>query len=260
MTSVSRLLLVSLQLLILQKSHAFISIPSSRAKSYSDLNAKSMSPDEIETWMSKVPVYAITENGSGGVVLLKGDAAGKKEICNFFTHVEDANKMMMAIQNANPKQEKDSMIVRPFYLGVIWFGLLFSSDNKDDGVEYRLVPSQKDLRDARELSSTHKFASPFGEIPIFVNWQMRIMDNGTEVLPLYLCLDDIQTACEGFDGSSEYEIKVEDLKAVVAKMEKDPEIDFRSSLLIPPIIEESQAKKETKAKTQSILDAETEWS
>jgi len=118
--------------------------------------------EEIEEWLSHIPVYAVTDaNGSG--VVLKPD--NETSVFYFFMSPQMANATLQQLKDTNGELD---LRVSAFSLGKIWFRILkadkqtevklkdpgsSASDNflTTKGVEYRLVPDTRDLLGARML-------------------------------------------------------------------------------------------------------------
>ena len=176
-----------------------------------------MSNEEVEEWLSHIPVFAVTDTNGAGVVL-KPD--NDTNVFYFF--------MSPLMANATLNQLKDTteldLRISAFSLGKIWFNILKSSRDvklkapgSDDEIEltssnvqYRLVPDTRDLLGARMLltmdgsegealkkgetltpemaqnavkkamTSSPKFNATFNEIPVFMIQQMRIQKQPAE--------------------------------------------------------------------------------
>jgi len=173
-----------------------------------------LTTEEIEEWLSHIPVYAVTDSNGAGVVL-KPD--NDTSVFYFFISPQMANATLQQLQSVNDGLD---LRVSAFSLGKIWFRIL-TADNNDaqvqlkdpaapdapsstTGVEYRLVPDTRDLLGARMLltmdpadgekikagetftpemannaiekamTSAPKFNSTYNEIPVFMIQQMRM--------------------------------------------------------------------------------------
>jgi len=173
-----------------------------------------LTTEEIEEWLSHIPVYAVTDSNGAGVVL-KPD--NDTSVFYFFISPQMANATLQQLQSVNDGLD---LRVSAFSLGKIWFRIL-TADNKDaqvqlkdpaspdgpastTGVEYRLVPDTRDLLGARMLltmdpadgekikagetftpemannaiqkamTSAPKFNATYNEIPVFMIQQMRM--------------------------------------------------------------------------------------
>lgn len=178
-----------------------------------------MSNEEVEEWLTHIPVYAVTDSNGAGVVL-KPD--NQTSVFYFFMSSAMANATLQQLKGSN---ENLDLKVSPFSLGKIWFNVL-RSDKKEvklqvpgnvdssaitsESVEYRLVPDTRDLLGARMLltmdgtegealkngeplsqeaaqnaikkamTSAPKFNSTYDEIPVFLIQQMRIQKQAEE--------------------------------------------------------------------------------
>lgn len=121
-----------------------------------------LTTEEIEEWLSHIPVYAVTDSNGAGVVL-KPD--NETSVFYFFISPQMANATLQQLNGVN---EGLNLRVSAFSLGKIWFRIL-TADKKDvevqlkdpatadspttttTGVEYRLVPDTRDLLGARML-------------------------------------------------------------------------------------------------------------
>jgi len=178
-----------------------------------------MSNEEVEEWLTHIPVFAVTDSNGAGVVL-KPD--NQTSVFYFFMSSAMANATLQQLKGSN---ENLDLRVSPFSLGKIWFNVL-RSDKKEvklqvpgnedssaitsESVEYRLVPDTRDLLGARMLltmdgtegealkngeplsqevaqkaikkamTSSPKFNTTYDEIPIFLIQQMRIQKQAEE--------------------------------------------------------------------------------
>lgn len=246
--------------------------------------------EEIEEWLSHIPVYAVTDSNGAGVVL-KPD--NDTSVFYFFISPQMANATLQQLQSVNDGLD---LRVSAFSLGKIWFRILTADKSvevqlKDPaspdapssatGVEYRLVPDTRDLLGARMLltmdpedgakikageeftpemansaiekamTSAPKFNATYNEIPVFMIQQMRMQkqpaadEEGAEpitLLPMYFNLQNMVNIWQQFTaqvGSEakdvEPAISLMDLYELVAKMQEESEIDFRSVVLVPSV-------------------------
>jgi len=210
-----------------------------------------LSQEEIDTWLSSVPVYALTS--SEGIFLLYGPDGDA--VAYFFLTSEAADTMASQLKETGMDGTAD-LTVAPLSLGKVWFGMMDpSGTDRVDGVEYRLVPDPRDLNGARMLltdpklqttteesdnddDSSSRFQSPFNEIPIFLDVRMRtpaeVDGENIEQLPMYMGLQDMIQTCERFSATEETSINVADLNDLVGQMQQDSNMDFRSSVLVQP--------------------------
>eukprot|EP00586_Coscinodiscus_wailesii_P007432 CAMPEP_0172491674 /NCGR_PEP_ID=MMETSP1066-20121228/22543_1 /TAXON_ID=671091 /ORGANISM="Coscinodiscus wailesii, Strain CCMP2513" /LENGTH=347 /DNA_ID=CAMNT_0013260835 /DNA_START=84 /DNA_END=1127 /DNA_ORIENTATION=- len=170
-----------------------------------------MSNDEVEEWLSHIPVFAVTDTNGAGVVL-KPD--NDTNVFYFFMSPLMANATLNQLKGTTDLDLR----ISAFSLGKIWFNILKSSRDvklkapgSDDEIEltssnvqYRLVPDTRDLLGARMLltmdgsegealkkgetltpemaqnavkkamTSSPKFNATYNEIPVFMIQQMRI--------------------------------------------------------------------------------------
>jgi len=177
-----------------------------------------MTNEEVEEWLSHIPVFAVTDENGAGVVL-KPD--NDTNVFYFFMSPMMANATLNQLKGTTPDL---SLRISAFSLGKIWFNILKSnreiklkapgSDEEielgPNSVEYRLVPDTRDLLGARMLltmdgtegealkkgeqltpemaqnaikkamTSAPKFNATFNEIPVFMIQQMRIQKQGKE--------------------------------------------------------------------------------
>lgn len=192
-----------------KKGKSEVAEPTADKKMYPPLTT-----EEIEEWLSHIPVYAVTDSNGAGVVL-KPD--NDTSVFYFFISPQMANATLQQLQSVNDGLD---LRVSAFSLGKIWFRIL-TADNKDaqvqlkdpaspdgppstTGVEYRLVPDTRDLLGARMLltmdpadgekikagetftpemandaiqkamTSAPKFNATYNEIPVFMIQQMRM--------------------------------------------------------------------------------------
>lgn len=177
-----------------------------------------MTNEEVEEWLSHIPVFAVTDTNGAGVVL-KPD--NDTNVFYFFMSPVMANATLNQLKGTTPDLE---LRISAFSLGKIWFNILKSnreiklkqpgSDTEielaSNNVEYRLVPDTRDLLGARMLltmdgsegealkkgeqltpemaqsaikkamTSSPKFNATFNEIPVFMIQQMRIQKQPKE--------------------------------------------------------------------------------
>ena len=230
-----------------------------------------LSNEEIEKFLSRITVYAITDSASGGVVLMSERSAADEEgnnkgIAYIFITKEAATATMKQLKGSSPGANWD---VTALSLGAIWFELISGDatvqtqslesgetlDTSDEHVEYRLVPDYRDLNGARDLLSqspeakealekSGAFSSAYGDVPVFMDLQIRMEQqnedgNGTvEMFPMYLALQDMVETCQQFldeqSGTYEAAINVAQLKSLVEQMQQPSTVDYRKAVLIPP--------------------------
>jgi len=121
-----------------------------------------MSEEEIEEWLSHIPVFAVTDSKGQGVVLRPDNDTS---VFYFFMSPQMANATLQTLKGAN---EDMDLQISAMSLGKIWFNVLNAGDDAavklkapnsaDDaeamvtkGVQYRLVPDTRDLMGARML-------------------------------------------------------------------------------------------------------------
>jgi len=178
-----------------------------------------MSREEIEEWLSHIPIFAVTDSNGAGVVLRPDNDTS---VFYFFMSPQMANSTLQTLQGTN---ENLDLRISAFSLGKIWFKVL-NSDTENEvmikppgseedgqaikGVQYRLVPDTRDLMGARMLltmdpeegeklkeggsltaedaqaaikkamTESPKFKENFNEIPVFMIGQMRMMKPNAE--------------------------------------------------------------------------------
>lgn len=178
-----------------------------------------LTEEEVEDWLSHIPVFAVTDSNGAGVVL-KPD--GEQSVFYFFMSPMMANATLNTLKANN---EDMDLKISAFSLGKIWFKILNAdkdtevqlkapgSDGEGEtskGVEYRLVPDTRDLMGARMLltmdpedgeklkaggglspedaqaaikkamTESPKFKETFNEIPVFMIAQMRMQKQAAE--------------------------------------------------------------------------------
>lgn len=178
-----------------------------------------MSEEEVEEWLSHIPVFAVTDSNGAGVVL-KPD--GEESVFYFFMSPMMANATLQTLKANN---EDMDLKISAFSLGKIWFKILNADKDqevqlkapgsegegeKTKGVQYRLVPDTRDLMGARMLltmdpadgeklknggslspedaqaaikkamTEAPKFKETFNEIPVFMIAQMRMQKQAAE--------------------------------------------------------------------------------
>ena len=249
-----------------------------------------MSQDEVEDWLAHIPVFAVTDSKGAGVVLRPDNDTS---VFYFFMSPQMANATLSTLKGANDDLD---LQVSAFSMGKIWFKMLeegggevkLRAPGSDDdgetakGVEYRLVPDQRDLMGARMLltmdpadgerlkagedfnvedaqkavakamTESPKFKANFNEIPVFMIQQMRMQKQPAEgetagvdpvtMLPMYFSLQNMVGTWQQFmaqapDGVKDVEpaINLMALGELVELMQKESEIDFRNTLLVPPV-------------------------
>jgi len=211
--------------------------------------------DEIEKLMADVPVFAVTQEDGGGVVLLT-EKGFDDPVAYFFFNPETASN---AFKNLGAKNEAKWVVTR-FSLGLIWFELLTASVEGENntsrrsvlnGVEYRIVPDASELEGARMLLSQAAggeeanippiFKTSFNEVPVFLDPRLRIEapdETGTPVeqFPIYLALQDLVMTCQQYSGEDQYDamISVADLHDLVQQMQSESVVNFRQTTLFQP--------------------------
>jgi len=195
-----------------------------------------LSNEEIEQFLARIPVYAVTDSSTGGVVLMSersssdgsdGDGgASDKGIAYLFITREAATATMKQLRNTAAPGA--SWEVTGLSLGAIWYELLSGEstvqtqslesgetlDTTNETIEYRLTPDYRDLNGARDLLSqsaeakaalekSGAFSSPYGDVPVFMDLQIRMeeqQEDGSRVerFPLYLALQDMMETCQQF--------------------------------------------------------------
>lgn len=178
-----------------------------------------MSKEEIEEWLSHIPIFAVTDSNGAGVVLRPDN---ETSVFYFFMSPQMANSTLQTLQGTN---EDMDLRISAFSLGKIWFKILNSETTNEvmikppgsdedgqaiKGVQYRLVPDTRDLMGARMLltmdpedgeklkeggsltaedaqaaikkamTESPKFKDNFNEIPVFMIGQMRMMKPNAE--------------------------------------------------------------------------------
>lgn len=178
-----------------------------------------MSEEEVEEWLSHIPVFAVTDSNGAGVVLKPDNTTS---VFYFFMSPQMANVTLQTLKGSN---EDMDLRISAFSLGKIWFKILNSDKDAEvmlkapgsegdgestKGVEYRLVPDTRDLMGARMLltmdpedgeklkaggsltaedaqaaiqkamTESPKFKETYNEIPVFMIAQMRMMKQAEE--------------------------------------------------------------------------------
>jgi len=229
---------------------------SSTTNSGSSSSYSAMTSDEIEAFLSKIPVYAITvsqqEKENGGGLVMLSEPNNPNNIACFFLNPLHANSVYA------PLREKSNIQwdVTAFTLGSIWMDLMkneFAEDGSgtcvQDQVEYRIVPDPNELLEARNIlkgtASEGVFESSYNEIPVFFHDKLRLMgDSGDEkdaVLPMYFSLEDLKNAHdESSSGSAVEDIKnydsdvrIGELRTLVQQMQSESATDYRRVMLVP---------------------------
>ena len=172
-----------------------------------------MTQEEVEEWLSHIPVFAVTDSEGQGVVLRPDNDTS---VFYFFMNPQMANATLETLKGSN---EDMDLRISAFSLGKIWFNILNGGDaaavklkkpGSDEegtiaeGVQYRLVPDTRDLMGARMLltmdpadgeklknggdfsaedaqkaiqkamKDSPKFKETFNQIPVFMIQQMRM--------------------------------------------------------------------------------------
>lgn len=213
-----------------------------------------LSNEEIEQFLARIPVYAVTDSQSGGVVLMSersadGSDASEKGIAYLFVTREAATATMKQLRSTAAPGA--SWEVTGLSLGAIWYELLSGEstvqtqnlesgetmDTTNETIEYRLTPDYRDLNGARDLLSqtpeakaalekSGAFSSPYGDVPVFMDFQIRMEEkqaDGTraERFPLYLALQDMVETCQQFvnAGGADAQGGTYEAKVNVAKLD-----------------------------------------
>ena len=213
-----------------------------------------LSNEEIEQFLARIPVYAVTDSSSGGVVLMSersadGSDASDKGIAYLFITREAATATMKQLKSTAATGA--SWEVTGLSLGAIWYELLSGEstvqtqnvesgetmDTTNETIEYRLTPDYRDLNGARDLLSqtpeskealekSGAFSSPYGDVPVFMDFQIRMEEeqaDGTraERFPLYLALQDMVETCQTFvnAGGADAQGGMYEAKVNVAKLD-----------------------------------------
>jgi len=241
-----------------------------------------LSNEEVEQFLARIPVYAVTDTSTGGVVLMSerkdgaegsdGDDASDKGIAYLFITREAATATKQQLSSAAAPGA--TWEVTGLSLGAIWYELLSGEstvqtqslesgetlDTTNETIEYRLTPDYRDLNGARDLLSqtpeakaalekSGTFSSPYGDVPVFMDFQIRMeeqQEDGSplEKFPLYLALGDMMETCQQFvdaggadaqGGAYEATVNVARLESLVEQMQApDSTVDWRKAVLIPP--------------------------
>lgn len=178
-----------------------------------------MNQEEVEEWLSHIPVFAVTDSNGAGVVLKPDDDTS---VFYFFMSPMMANATLETLKANN---EDMDLKISAFSLGKVWFNILNADKDAEvmlkapgsegegetaKGVAYRLVPDTKDLMGARMLltmdpadgeklkagasltaedaqaaikkamTESPKFKETFNEIPVFMIAQMRMQKQPAE--------------------------------------------------------------------------------
>lgn len=255
----------------IELSAASASKSDEQSKKEDQITYPALSNEEVEKFLSRIPVYAVTDSASGGVVLMSersaaGDAGDtSKGIAYIFITKEAATATMKQLKGSSPGANWD---VTGLSLGAIWYELISGDatvhtqsvesgetlDTSDEKVEYRLVPDYRDVNGARDLLSqspeakealekSGAFSSAYGDVPVFMDLQIRMEEqqndgSTVEKFPMYLALQDMVETCQQFldaqSGTYEAAINVAQLKNLVEQMQQPGTVDFRKAVLIPP--------------------------
>mmetsp|Transcript_12652 Transcript_12652/g.26926 ORF Transcript_12652/g.26926 Transcript_12652/m.26926 type:complete len:262 (-) Transcript_12652:253-1038(-) len=224
----STFLLIGLSSIV--STDAFSAVPS---------NNPVLSREEVQSLLDTVPVYAVTESQTGGIVLAsEKDNENNNEIAYFFFNPKTANSVFAPLRK---KDDDSSWDVSQFSLGLVWFELFQSAEK--NGVDYRLVPDTRELAEAQKILSpddaepTDYFRSAYNEIPVFVDLSLRVQGgDGGKKLPMYFSLQDLIDSCQQADASESYEptINVSNFCTLVEQMQAESDMDFRNVVMVPP--------------------------
>ena len=84
-----------------------------------------MSKDEVEEWLSHIPVFAVTDSNGAGVVLRPDNDTS---VFYFFMSPMMANATLQTLKGANTDMD---LRISAFSLGKIWFRLLNSTQDSE---------------------------------------------------------------------------------------------------------------------------------
>jgi len=233
-----------------------------------------LSEDEIRNLLDAVPVYAVTETNKAGIVLLK-EEGNDNEIANFFFSPEIANQVYAPLRQQDSDswdvtQFSLGMVWFDLFKNPPAAAAAGGGSSplpvQENGIEYRLFPDGRDLAEARnivEQTARQTFASsagskipsilipdnfiaPWNEIPVFVDQFLRARapdnnDDDEEIMmtPVYFGYPDIiatrQQAAEATSGEYQASINVADLRVLIGQMQSTSQVNFRQTIMIPPM-------------------------
>lgn len=128
----------------------------SRAPAVAGTKFPAMSQEEVEDWLSHIPVFAVTDSNGAGVVL-KPD--GEESVFYFFMSPMMANATLNTLTANNKDMD---LKISAFSLGKIWFKIL--NGDKDTEVMVGLNGFTKSaLESLLRLTCTHLLIFSFGK-------------------------------------------------------------------------------------------------
>jgi hypothetical protein len=220
-----------------------------------------LSREDIETLLSTIPIYAITDTNKDGGLVLLDEPNNSNSLAYFFCSPETAiaafkpYKEKLSMEEQQPAQV--AWDVTSFSLGLIW-SELFKPPSIVNGIEYRLIPHPQETSHARSLLEQSALesgltrapqvfgADSYNEIPVFLDPSLRLADaNGKERVPMYFGYDDMMDAYQQVRGndapltlsassSTTSIINVVELFSLLGQMEQEStSADFSKVLLVP---------------------------
>jgi hypothetical protein len=84
-----------------------------------------MNKDEVEEWLSHIPVFAVTDSNGAGVVLRPDNDTS---VFYFFMSPMMANATLQTLKGSNTDMD---LTISAFSLGKIWFRLLNSTQDAE---------------------------------------------------------------------------------------------------------------------------------
>jgi Tic22-like family len=243
--------------------------PSSSASARSKI-FPALSREDIETLLSTIPIYAITDTNKDGGLVLLDEPNNPNSLAYFFCSPETAiaafkpyKEKLLSMEQQQPQQQVVAVEwdVTRFSLALIWSELL-KPPGIVNGVEYRLIPHPPETAHARSLLEQSALergltrppqvvfgVDSYNEIPIFMDPTLRLVDaNGKERVPMYLGYNDMMDAYQQVRGdendaapsssssstSKTSFINVIELFSLLGQMEQESTTtDFSKVLLVP---------------------------
>lgn len=226
-----------------------------------------LSEDKIRKFLDSIPVYAVIDPSKEAIVLLaeKGNPNSLAYLSFSPTQISDVYAPLRAQQDASVTWE-----VTAFPLGLVWFDLLKNPGLDDgewvvDSIDYRLLPDQQQLKEARNMMQqaskkglkSEYFQKDFNEIPLFIDDFLRVQDrDGNPLVPIYLGLDDLletcQRAVDASEGKYQASVNLSDLRKIINQMQQPSPTNFEQAVLIPPSGPVGKSKAEEEYEIPSI--------
>ena len=210
-----------------------------------------LSREQIESLLADIPIFAVTDTKREGGMVLLNEPNNENSIAYFFLSPETANAVYAPLR---AKQEQAgtavSWDVTQFSLGLVWFELLDNPGTAKNGVEYRLVPSARQVTAARSMlqqiaqqAGSNAAPNMFGElgynqVPIFIDQRLRVQteNDGQDKVPLYFGIEDLLQTFQQVQGGKSKEqpmVSVAELFSVVKQMQQDDCVtDFSKAVFV----------------------------